>query len=207
MVREMKTTHEWVHPSYRTIPDYPSYVMNPNQQVWSLSRQVNCRGGATRTVAAKQLQLDNGRVKLSVNNITRRFNVANELFPLTWPELVRERQSHCRNGHLISRPPHHPLFWDLVRVHYWGCGNRVCAWCSGEPPHGDSGYSRIYGAAGMPDYYSDQPTTPRIKYPLPELLNEHTCVVSDRPFRGRNWEDHGETSLHAKEIILNESTR
>jgi hypothetical protein len=48
-------TYDWVNPDYRPIPEWPTYVMSPALDVWSLSRPVRCRGGGIRLTTARQL--------------------------------------------------------------------------------------------------------------------------------------------------------
>jgi hypothetical protein len=173
------TTYDWVNSKYRPIPEYPIYIMSPSLDVWSLSREVNCKGGKTRVLAAKQLLPDDGRVRLTQNGHTKRFHVRNQLFPLAFPELRRTYQTHCRHGHMLMRPLI-PNFDDLVRVAYWGTGNRVCLWCNDAPTESDSGYSSIYGIAGVP-CYSELPAQPKQTCYDPALFEGQGFRVTNRP--------------------------
>src|ERR1700739_2893141 len=132
----MTTTYDWVHPSYRSVPLWPAYVRGADLDVWSLPREVRCKGGKTRQIAAKQLTPDDGRVRLSHDGKTGRFHVLNALYPLVFPELRRTYQPRCRKHHPMMEPVNLAIFGSVapeIRVAYWGTGNRICLWCNDLP--------------------------------------------------------------------------
>jgi hypothetical protein len=75
-----------------------------------------------------------------------------------------------------------PVFGGLgvVRVDHWGTGNRVCLWCNDPPAESDSGYSSIYGVAGVP-YYSELLAQPRQTCYDPVLFEGQGYRVTNRP--------------------------
>lgn len=114
--------YNWSTNSYRVIPDWSDYVMGPRMDVWSLPRQVPCKGGKTRQLAAKQLKPENGRVTFSRGSETQRYHIARDLYPKMFPELVVIRPSplfitsdiysrHCGiHGRIYSGLPVRPAF-------------------------------------------------------------------------------------------------
>jgi hypothetical protein len=151
---------------YRVIPEWSAYQIGPEADVWSMPRQVRCKGGGTRLIPWKQIKPSDGRVSLSQDGRRGRFNVHKQLFPLAFPELCGRPQVFCHNGHPISVPINPDIFGSLApvtKVARWGTGNRICLWCS-EPPEAfdsDNTYSLHYGVA-IPADYSDLPAQPKI---------------------------------------------
>jgi hypothetical protein len=146
--------YDWLPVGFRVIPDWP-YVMNFGMDVWSLPREVPCKGGKTRQTSARKLKPDNsGRVTFSFLGRMRRYHVENELFPLVFPDRVLPKwmrhQLTCRNNHPLVEFEHEILKrWMTPKpaVAYWGTGNRVCLHCCTPPatyPH-DKTYSQEYG--------------------------------------------------------------
>jgi hypothetical protein len=164
--------------------------MNAGLQVWSLPRHVPCKGGKTRQLAAKEIKPDHGRVSLSQNGKTRRYHIADELYPTVFPELVERPQLWCRKGHLLSQPIDPEIFGSLKdvvkpRVYRWGTGNRICQWCHNVPVAfgTDNAYSLQYGVAGMPDY-SSLPAEPKLLGRLDGDGDREQLAELD-------WGDHG----------------
>lgn len=169
---------------YRIVPDFPNYVLGPEMDLWSMPRAVRAKGGKTRTIAARQLKVCDGRVSLSQDGKTARFHVRNDLYPRVFPEMCERPNALCRKGHPLrtpvkpdyfgSPPPH---CWS-PRVMTWGSGNRICLHCSTPPTvtH-DNMYSLAYGVAGAGEY-SDLPARPVI-------------AISGREFEMLEWDEHG----------------
>jgi hypothetical protein len=183
----MTADYDWETTGYRLIPEWCAYVMSAELDVWSLPRQVRCKGGKTRQTAAKQLIPDDGRVRLSQDGKIGRFHVFNDLYPLVFPELKRTYQPRCRKRHPLMAPIIPAIFGSLApvtRVAYWGTGNRICLWCN-DPPEtfpDDNAYSLQYGVAGMAEY-SSTPAQPKLREEdFSELDWEDVgFIVSDRP--------------------------
>lgn len=152
----------------RPVPDWSAYVMSPALEVWSLPRQVRCRGNRTRQTAAKRVKAsDDGRVTLCQDGKIARYHLNRELYPRVFPELAKERQAFCRKGHPLLRPVNPDFFGELgsdfVRVAHWGTLNRICLWCHNPPEvfASDNTYSMAYGVA-VPDHYSGMPAQPKV---------------------------------------------
>ncbi|ETB29471.1 hypothetical protein [Mycobacterium avium] len=169
------TEHLYLAPGYRIIPDWDGYMMNAGMEVWSVARHVPCKGGKTRQIAAKRIKNDvDGRVTLSQDSRRGRFHVYNQLYPITWPELVEAEQKvkrqrpqvTCHKGHPLMEYDHTVLkTWMTPKPNlaYWGTGNRICLWCSNPPTTFPSfTYSRAYGIA-IPNHYSDAPAEPKLR--------------------------------------------
>jgi hypothetical protein len=156
----MTTTneHNWQPYGYRVIPDFPHYVISTDLDVWSLPREVRCKGGKTRLTLSKRLKPEDGRVTLCHNGRKRRFHVERELFPQVF--IRPRRQAWCLKNHPLMEP-RADLPTILAarigkpKIAEWGTGNRVCLRCHQLPGAFDKGsYSLEYGVAGMPDYTS-----------------------------------------------------
>jgi hypothetical protein len=153
--------------NYRVIPEWSAYQIGPEADVWSMPRQVPCKGGATRHKAAKKLSLSkDGRVTLCQGGKSRRYHVVRELFPVVFPELAYPHpQVECRNGHPLSEFDHEILkMWMTPKpnIARWGAGNRICLSCCSLPDIFDAHtYSRMYGTAGVPEY-SGLPARPKL---------------------------------------------
>ncbi|MEY8015040.1 hypothetical protein [Mycobacterium servetii] len=158
---------------WRVIPEFSAYVMSVRLEVWSLPREVACKGGRTRQHAGKRIKCDDGRVWLCKNGQSRRFHVR-DLFPQVFPELVdqerraaRQRpQVTCRKGHPLMEFDHEVLKTWMTpkpKLAYWGTGNRICLAC-GDAPRSyptDNCYSLHFGVAGIRDY-TGAPAEPKL---------------------------------------------
>jgi hypothetical protein len=159
------TEHNWTHAGFRPIPGYESYEMNTGLDVWSLPREVPCKGGGTRTTPPKLLKPSHdGRVTLSCNGKPFRFR-RDVLYKMTFPELV-DVQAVCRRRHPLVRPTDPQMFGSLAdavqpRIARWGTGHRICLSCNDLPEaFAVHTYSRVYGSAGLPEYRSGEQATP-----------------------------------------------
>ena len=182
--------HQYLASGFRTIPAWSGYAMNPGMEVWSLPRNVPCKGGKTRYKAAKQIKPDDGRVTLSQDNRRGRFHVYLELYPITFPDLLeaalqaeRQRpQATCRKGHPLMEFEHETLeSWmtPKPRITHWGTGNRICLWCCTPPDSFPTfTYSRAYGVA-IPSHYSNTPAQPKLRELQPVEAEE------------LEWDDYG----------------
>ena len=194
------TTNEYaweLFGGYRPIPEWPAYVMSAQLDVWSLPREVPCKGGETRrSGAAKQLKVDeDGRVTLCHAGRKRRFHVERELFPAVF---VRpRRQAWCRSEHPLMEPRASlpAILADRIGkpdIALWGTGNRICRRCY-KPPETfdtDNAYSLEYGVGGMPEY-STLAAQPKVlgrrevdgdRRQLEELdWTRRGFIISDRP--------------------------
>jgi hypothetical protein len=105
--------------------------MSAELDVWSLPRQVRCKGGRTRQTPAKRLTVDDGRVTLSQDGKTRPYHVHRELYPRVFRDHLRH-QAWCWNGHpLMETRPDLPAVLAAQigkpNIAVWGTGNRICA--------------------------------------------------------------------------------
>ncbi|MGV0050115.1 hypothetical protein ACRU43_12885 [Mycobacterium colombiense] len=152
---------------YRPVPGWSAYAMSVGLEVWSMPRQVRCKGGRTRQTAAKRIKpSDDGRVTLCQDGKIQRYHVQRDLYPRVFPELAKERQVFCRKGHPLMHPINPQLFGELgavVKVAYWGTLNRICLWCHNPPEvfASDNTYSMAYGVA-VPEHYSGMPARPKV---------------------------------------------
>jgi hypothetical protein len=79
---------------YRPIADFIGYVISADAEVWSVGREVNTKGGATRITAAKQLKPDEkGRVALRRDGKTYKLRV-DELTRQTFPPVPHRVTAH-----------------------------------------------------------------------------------------------------------------
>ena len=164
------TEPAWPVPGWRRIPDWPHYVIHRDTcEVWSVGRQVPCKGGKTRWAPAKPIRPDTGgRVPLSRPGQVRLAHVARFLHPLTFPEKIRP-QVMCRGGHPLTTPIRPRIFGSRFaepNVVEWGTGNRVCLYCHRHPQQ-HAVYSPSWGTAQpLSDHrYSDLPATPHPRRP------------------------------------------
>jgi hypothetical protein len=160
---------------WRVIPEYTGYVMSVGLEVWSLPRQVACKGGGTRQKSGKRMKPScDGRVSLCENGKTQRYHVRRDLYPAVFPDLIaqerraaRQRpQVTCRKGHPLMEFDHDIMkAWMNPKPHimYWGTDNRICLWCHDAPDafDTDNRYSLHYGVAGLGDY-SALPAEPKL---------------------------------------------
>lgn len=169
---------------WRVIPGWQNYVLNPdidNLQVWSLPRKVPCKGGALRQVAAKLVKPTKyGRVHLCREGDRAQFHVERELYPLTFPDLLREGQAWCRNEHPLMHAEHDMVKrWLRPNVAHWGTRNRICLWCHGDlPEFATNTYSQHYGVGKSPDNWPACPCPVPAQPKLTERVEE-------------DWETHG----------------
>lgn len=180
--------HLYVAPGFRVIPDWGHYMMSPGLQVWSMAREVPCKGGGTRLKAAKRIKNDgDGRVTLSQDSRRGRFHVYRHLYPITFPDHIdaeRRPQVTCRKGHPLVEYEHEVLkgwMTPAPRVAEWGTGNRICLWCS-TPPKSyttDNLYSVAYGVGRIANY-TGLPAEPK--------LNAET---NPRVWAELEWKEHG----------------
>lgn len=172
----MTTEFNWQATGYRVIPDRSDdYMMSPRMDVWSLPRRVACRGGKTRQLLAKRLKAENGRVTLSHGSEKQRYHIARDLFPLTFPDLIRPKsQGCCNHGHeLFDRPE--------TEVAEWGSGNRICLLCIALTDHDDT-HSRHLGIRGRA--YRGLPVRPafRERHLIGELVaSAHGFKITKEP--------------------------
>ncbi|UMB67680.1 hypothetical protein [Mycobacterium paraterrae] len=193
---QTSTNHQaWRSAGYRPIPGWPTYVLGLGLDVWSLPREVGCKGGVTRQTTARQLKPDRGRVSLSCDGTVRRYHVADELFPAVFPERLRP-QVICRHGH----PLHHVDSALLVTrrlatpsVQVWGSGNRICLHCTDAPATypTDNTYSLQHGVDGMPDYQR-RPLRSTSLNDGPRLRGGSRFLLAEL-----DWGDHGYTISHS----------
>lgn len=169
------TERRYSDTGYRIIPDRDSYMMNAALEVWSVARIVPCKGGGTRQISAKRLKQDAGRVTLSQNGRLERLHVYRELFPITFPDLMKKQrreerqrpQVECKNGHPLCEFQHETLkrwMTPSPRVGEWGTGNRICLHCS-HPPRRfvtDNLYSCAYGVGPTVDH-TGLPAEPKLR--------------------------------------------
>jgi hypothetical protein len=154
---------DWVPYGYRVIPGWTNYMMSAELDVWSMPRQVRCKGDRTRHTPPKQLKPSDGRVTLCHDGRTRRFHVERELSPLVF--IAPRRQGWCRKHHPLmeTRTDYPPILKDRFgkpHIITWGTGNRICLRCH-QPGTLDNGtYSLQYGVAGMPEY-TNLPAQPK----------------------------------------------
>ncbi|UMB71767.1 hypothetical protein [Mycobacterium paraterrae] len=186
----------WQSAGYRPIPGWPTYILGIELDVWSLPREVPCKGGTTRWLSAKHLKPDRGRVSLSCDGSVRRYHVADELFPAVFPERLRP-QVICRHGHplhyvdpdcalLVARRLGEPS------VSVWGTGNRICLRCTDAPTTypTDNTYSLHHGV-GMPDY-PRRPLRSTMLNDGPRLRGGNRFLLAEL-----DWGDHGYTISHS----------
>ncbi|ASW84800.1 hypothetical protein [Mycobacterium intracellulare] len=190
------TEHLYLAKGFRVIPAWEGYMMSPGLQVWSMARDVPCKGGKTRLKAAKRIKNDDhGRVTLSQESRRGRFHIYRELYPITFPDLAeaerkaaRQRpQVACVKGHLLTDPIN-PVLARLAdsikpRIAEWGTGNRICLWCS-TPPKSyptDNMYSSAYGVGRIANY-TNLPAEPKLN-----------AESNPRVWAELEWAEHGFT--------------
>jgi hypothetical protein len=164
----------WPIPGWRRIPGWPHYAVHRDTlEVWSVGRQVPCKGGKTRWAPATRINpTADGRVPLSQSGQVKVVHVARFLHPLTWPETRKETRTQlmCRGSHPLA-PPMRPHIFGMFaepNVTEWGTGNRICLHCHPNREQHPATYSLTYGAAQPPpDHrYSNLPATPKLcRYP------------------------------------------
>ena len=142
--------------------------MSAGFDVWSLSRQVPCKGGKTRSTTARRLNPSARRVYLCANGSRQRLHLERELFPLTFPDLVEKQrqealqrpQARCKKGHPLIDPVRPEMFGTVQpKIAYWGRGNRVCLRCNPlQAETAFDAYSRHSGIHGR--NYRGLPTRP-----------------------------------------------
>ena len=191
--------HDWeLFGGYRPIPNWSGYAMSVKLDVWSMPRQVRCKGGGTKRNPAKQLKVSDGRVTLCHDGRQRRYHVERELYPRVFPDQLRP-QVRCHNGHPLIAPVNPDIFGSLApivqpRLAYWGTGNRICKWCCCEPPDtfpADNRYSLQFGVGEVSDY-TGLPAQPKLlgrrdgdgdRDELAELeWGEHGFIISNYPW-------------------------
>ena len=113
-----------------------------------------------------------------------RYHVENELFPMTFPELIRPRvQLLCKFGHPLAEPLRPHIFNGVQpKVAQWGSGNRICLNCQVfKTEHRDT-YSRHSGIHGRA--YRGLPERPafRERHLIGDLAaSEHGFKVTENP--------------------------
>jgi hypothetical protein len=182
----------------RPIPGWPYEISShPDEpEVWRVPGLVPGKGGSMRRIAARRITpaKRDGRVSLSRPGEKRSFHPLRDLYPLSFPDLVKqrrrealERQAVCRKGHPLIEPLDPEVFRCLAprmfggspepkitpKFRYWGTNNRICRWCAPAPERSVNYiYSPEYGIYRGAVSSAPAEPVPRVVLPI-ELLNSY----------------------------------